>query len=243
MGLKVRVIPTLLIKNGSLVKGKGFDSWRNIGAVLPAIKVYTMRLVDEMIILNIKADSPDIELIEEVSSECFVPLTVGGGVKTLDDIRNLLAAGADKVAINTEAYENPDLITEAAKMYGSQCIVVSIDVLNGSCYKKSGEEITEKDPLSWAKQMESRGAGELLITSIDRDGMMSGYDHHLINEICANTSLPVIASGGACSVNDCYEAIDCGASAIAAASLFQFTELTPAILKSSLGKKGVMVRK
>lgn len=242
MGLKVRMIPTLLVKNGSLVKGKSFDSWRCVGSVLPAIKVYTLRLVDEMIVLNVHSNQPDFELIEEISADCFVPLTVGGGVRNIEDIRSLLKAGADKVSINSAAFDDPNLISKGASLFGSQCIVVSIDVKDGVCYKNSGTLSTGYSPLDWALKMEERGAGELLITSIPRDGTMEGYDHALIKEICSAVSIPVIASGGAATPDDFYEAIESGASAVAAASLFHFTELTPLEAKMYLKEKGVAIR-
>src|SRR6478752_208469 len=173
--LKTRIIPTLLWKNVGLVKGVGFDSWRRIGSLLPAIKVYNTRQVDELIVLDITATSdghpPDYREIEEFSMECFVPLTVGGGIRNVEQIKTLLRAGADKVAINSAAYENPDLITKAAALFGSQCIVASIDARRKSdgtyeCYSHSGTRPTAKEPAAWAKELEARGAGEILITSV-----------------------------------------------------------------------------
>ena len=174
--LKVRVIPTLLWKNVGLVKGISFNSWRRIGTVIPAIKVHNAREVDELALFDITATlqgrDPDYESINDFSAECFVPLTVGGGVSSLTHIQNLLKAGADKVSINSAAYQNPDLVREAAQRFGSQCIVVSIDAKkseNGTyeCINHSGTTQTGKEVSQWARQVESLGAGEILITSVE----------------------------------------------------------------------------
>lgn len=250
--MKVRVIPTLLWKEVGLVKGIGFDSWRRVGTVMPAVKVYNTRQVDELIVVDITATgegrTPDCDEISNFSAECFVPLTVGGGVKSLDDIRNLLRAGADKVCINSAAYENPGLVREAAERFGSQCVVASIDARrleNGSyeCFSQSGTLPTGKDPFVWAHEMAKMGAGEILITSIDRDGTMGGYDLNLVRGVADNVAIPVIASGGAGNYQHMYEAISLGgASAVAAASIFHFTEQTPLEAKQYLADHGVPVR-
>jgi len=251
--LKVRVIPTLLWKGAGLVKGIGFDSSRRIGAVLPAIKVYCMREVDELILLDIVATEdgrpPDYESIEEFSSECFVPLTVGGGIRRIEDITGLLRAGADKVTINTSAYAQPDLIRRAADRFGSQCIVVAVDVrrlADGQyeCFSACGRTQTGKRPVEWAREVEALGAGEILLTSVERDGSMSGYDLDLVRHVSEAVSIPVIASGGAANYVHLYEAIaEAGASAVAAASMFHFTELTPLGAKEFLFDKNVPVRR
>ena len=249
--LKTRVIPTLLWKNESLVKGVGFDSWRRIGTVLPAIKVYNMREVDELILVDIRASlekrEPDYESVKEYSAECFVPLTVGGGVCNIEIIRKLLLSGADKVTINSAAYENPSLITEAAQRYGSQCIVVSIDAKRQNahshlCFSHSGTKPTGKSAGEWAKEVEDRGAGEILITSIEDDGAMNGYDEELIQLVANKVRIPVIASGGAGNLVHFYNALQKGASAVAAASIFHFTETTPLEVKEYLRQHGVLVR-
>ncbi len=250
--LKTRVIPTLLWKNVGLVKGVGFNSWRRIGTVMPAIKVHNTREVDELILLDISATlagrNPDFESIYEFSADCFIPLTVGGGVRTLEDIQNLLRAGADKVCINSAAYDQPDLIREGAKRFGSQCIVVSIDARkteNGfyECFSHSGTRNTGKEVGTWAKEVESLGAGEILITSIERDGTMQGYDLNLIRRVTENSAIPVISSGGAGNYEDMFQAIQAGkASAVAAASIFQFTQQTPLEAKQYLATKGIPVR-
>lgn len=250
--LKTRIIPTLLWKNLGLVKGIGFDSWRRVGSLLPAIRVYNTRQVDELILVDITATSdkrrPDFETINEISCECFVPFTVGGGISTTDDIKELLRAGADKVAINSAAFRNPELISEGAQMFGAQCIVVSIDAKKNSkgeyiCYSYSGTKSEHVEVGKWAKQVESLGAGEILITSIENDGTMKGYDVNLIKLVAKAVSIPVIASGGAGNYEDMFKAIDKGkASAVAAASIFHYTEQTPMEAKQYLHEKGVPVR-
>lgn len=249
--LKIRIIPTLLWKHDNLVKGINFDNSRKVGFVLPAIKVYNMRQVDELIFLDVTASlenkSPDFVLISDFSSECFVPLTVGGGIKSIEDIRLLLKAGADKICINSITFKNSDFITQAAKIFGSQCIVVSIDVRKNArnfyeCYSHSGTINTGINLLDWIKEVEFRGAGEIIITSIDKDGTMQGYDQELIKLVYKNVRIPVIASGGANNYEDMYQAIKNGASAIAAASIFHFTEQTPLEAKKYLFKKDILIR-
>lgn len=251
--LKVRIIPTMLMKDMGLVKGVGFDSWRRVGTVMPSIKVYNRRQVDELIVLDISATnadrSPDFDEVANFAQECFVPLTVGGGVRTLDDIKKLLRAGADKVAINSACYDNPKLIEQAAKAFGNQCIVVSIDVRtqeDGSykCASHSGSKTHDVDPVEHAQRMEKLGAGEILITSVERDGAMEGYDIDLIKKITEAVSIPVIASGGAASYEDMYQAITAGgAQAVSAASIFHFTQQTPLEAKAYLGERGIPVTK
>lgn len=250
--LKVRVIPTLLWKDFGLVKGVAFDSWRRVGPVLPAIKVYNARDVDELILVDITASresaTPDYESVSEFASECFVPFTVGGGINNIDHIQRLLRAGADKICINTAAYGNPRLIDEASKRFGAQCVVVSIDVRRQedgryACFSCAGTRATDEEPVSWAKEMEDRGAGEILITSIERDGSMQGYDLIVVQQIAANVGIPVIASGGAGTYDDFRQAIqEAGAAAVAAASIFHFTEQTPAEAKKYLSAAGIPVR-
>lgn len=248
--LKVRIIPTLLWKNFGLVKGVGFDSWRRVGPVLPAIKVYNQRDVDELILADIVASpegqEPDIESLHDFADECFVPFTVGGGIKSVEHIQALLRAGADKISINSEAYKNPRLVEAAAQRFGVQCVVASIDVrLHGEryrCYSHSGTKDEGQDPVAWAKELVDRGAGEILITSVERDGTMGGYDLKLIERLADAVSIPVIASGGAGNFQHMLDAIQCGASAVAAASMFHFTEQTPAGAKEFLAGAGIPVR-
>lgn len=249
--LKVRVIPTLLWKQFGLVKGVAFDSWRRVGLVLPAVKVYNQREVDELVLLDIVAhlssDDPDFESIGEFGQDCFVPLTVGGGVRSIDQVQRLLRSGADKVAVNTEAYARPSLINEIANRHGAQCVVASVDVRyqDGGwwCFSHAGKQATGRDVLAWVQELEDRGAGEILITSIDRDGTMQGYDLPLVEVVVQAVKVPVIASGGAGAYQHMVEAVtQAGASAVAAASMFHFTEQTPAGAKQALAAAGVPVR-
>lgn len=250
--LKVRIIPTLLWKTMGLVKGVNFDSWRRIGTVMPAIKVFNTRQVDELILLDIAATAegvePDYNSIAEFSSECFVPLTVGGGIKNIEQIKKILRAGADKVCLNSIAYTNPDLIKEASYKFGKQCIVISIDArknLDGSyeCFSNCGTHPTGQEVGKWAEKMEEMGAGEILITSIDRDGTMDGYDIQLVRCVAEKVNIPVIASGGAGEYEHMYEVLSKGkASAVAAASIFNFTQQTPLEAKKYLASKGIPVR-
>jgi len=251
--LKVRVIPTLLWKQFGLVKGVGFDSWRRVGPVLPAIKVYNQREVDELILVDIVAyqteDELDFESIEEFSQDCFVPLTVGGGIKKIEQVQKLLRAGADKVCINTAAYTFPDLVSEIAKRHGSQCIVACIDVrqdlIGGGwqCFSHAGKTPTGRSVTAWAHEIEDRGAGEILITSIERDGTFQGYDLALIEAVVHAVKIPVIAAGGAGNYQHMVDAVkQAGASAVAAASIFHFTEQTPAGAKAAMQAAGISVR-
>lgn len=251
--LKVRVIPTLLWKDFGLVKGVGFNSWRRIGSVLPAIKVYNTRDVDELIFVDILASQektpPEHDAIQEFSDECFVPLTVGGGITDFKQIRKLLQVGADKVLINTATFTNLSLVSQSAARYGSQCIVAGIDakqLATGqyACFSHAGKVLTNQDPVTWAKILADQGAGEIIITSIDRDGTMQGYDLKLTESIVNAVDIPVIASGGAGTYQDmCQVVLQAGASAVAAASLFHFTEQTPAGAKAALQAAGIPVRK
>jgi imidazole glycerol-phosphate synthase subunit HisF len=250
--LKVRIIPTLLWKGVGLVKGAGFDSWRRVGPVLPAVKVYNQRDVDELMLVDIEAhqsgEGPDVESVNDFADECFVPFTVGGGITRVEQIAQLLRAGADKVCINTAAYEIPGLIHEAAQRFGAQCVVASIDarrMADGSlrCFSRSGSHDTGKEPVAWAKELQDLGAGEILITSIDRDGTLSGYDLALVAAVAQAVNVPVIASGGAGTYEHLRQAVQvAGAAAVAAASMFHFTEQTPAQAKLYLATAGVPVR-
>ena len=250
--LKIRVIPTLLWKQFGLVKGVGFDSWRRVGPVLPAIKVYNQREVDEIVLVDILAhksdDDLDFESIDEFGQDCFVPLTVGGGVTHIDQVQKLLRSGADKVSINTAAYVRPELVSEIANRHGGQCVVASIDVRADSkgcwkCYSHAGQKSTGRNVIDWVKESVDRGAGEILITSIERDGTMQGYDLDLIEKVVRAVNVPVIASGGAGSYQHMVDVVlQAGASAVAAASIFHFTELTPAGVKAAMQVAGIAVR-
>ncbi len=250
--LKIRVIPTLLWKDLGLVKGVGFNSWRRVGAVLPSIKVYNRREVDEMILVDITASAEqgavDHEALNDFADECFVPLTVGGGVRGIEDMRKLLRAGADKVSVNSAAYGDSAIVSKGAAEFGTQCIVASIDVRRLEdgrleCFSHSGTRPTGRRPDDWAMELERLGAGEILLTSIDRDGTMQGYDLDLISSVTRKVRIPVIASGGCGHYGHMLEAVrDGGASAVAAASIFHFTEQTPKEAKLALAAAGYPVR-
>lgn len=250
--LRLRVIPTLLFKEFGLVKGVGFDGWRRVGSAMQAVKVYNMREVDELIFVDITATlegrPPDFASVDELADECFMPMCVGGGVRTLDDVRRLLQVGADKVCINTAAVETPDLVRQVAQHFGSQCAVVSIDVKSRAdggyeVYTHCGTQPTGKAPVAFAREVEALGAGEILLTSIERDGTMNGYDIELIRRVSEAVSIPVIASGGAGNYEHMALAVLEGkASAVAAASIFHFTQQTPLEAKRYLASRGIPVR-
>jgi cyclase len=252
MTVKIRVMPTLLFRDVGLVKGVAFDSWRRTGSALQAIKVYNMREVDELVFLDIQATpdgrAPDFAQVDELADECFMPMTVGGGIRTPDHIGQLLAVGADKVAINTGALAHPRLIQDGAIRYGSQCIVVSIDVRRHSdgrleVMSHCGKQPTGRDPVEWAREAESLGAGEILLTSVDRDGTFDGYDIALTRAVVDAVKIPVIASGGCGSYRHMADVLRDGkADAVAAASIFHFTEQTPREAKQYLKGQGFHVR-
>ena len=251
--LKVRIMPTLLYKDVGLVKGVGFNSWRRVGGAMQTVKVYNLRQVDELVLLDIRATldgrGPDLAVVDELADECFMPLTVGGGVRTIDDVRALLMVGADKVSMNTAAIEKSELIREVADRFGSQCAVVSIDARRQSdgsyaVFTHAGTRDTGLDPVTVARNAERMGAGEILLTSIDHDGAMDGYDLDLTAMVSAAVHMPVIASGGAGSYHDLADALGQGhASAVAAASMFHFTEQTPLEAKRYLDGLGFAVRR
>jgi cyclase len=250
--LKTRVMPTLLHKDVGLVKGVRFDSWRRVGSAMQAVKVYNMREVDELVFLDIAATregrEPDYELVDDLADECFMPLTVGGGVRTLEHVERLLKVGADKVAINTALLERPQIVGEAAETFGSQCVVASIDAWRGDdgsleVVTRSGSVRTGRDPVELAHEVQELGAGEILLTSIDRDGTMEGYDLDAVRAVAAAVTIPVIASGGAGDYRHMAEAVlHAGASAVAAASMFHFTQQTPREAKHYLRSRGIAVR-
>jgi cyclase len=247
--LKVRIIPTLLYKDFGLVKGVGFDSRRAVGSPMQAIKVYEMRGVDELLFLDVAAtpneSGPDLGLIDDLADECFMPLTVGGGVRSVDDVGEVLSVGADKVCLGTAAVASPRLVSQASERFGAQCIVVSIDVgENGEVLTHCGRCPTGRDVAEVASTMQDAGAGELLIQSVHLDGTMRGYDLDSLAQAAAATSIPLIASGGAGSYEHFHQALSIdGVRAVAAASMFHFTEQTPAGAKDYLRERSVPVRK
>ncbi|GIK79311.1 MAG: imidazole glycerol phosphate synthase cyclase subunit [Pseudorhodoplanes sp.] len=248
--LKVRVIPTLLHRDVGLVKGIRFDPGRRVGTAPQAIRVYSMREVDELVFLDISATqegrSPDFDLIDELSEDVFMPFAVGGGIRNVADVRELLRAGADKVVVNTALVRGPQIVTDIAREFGSQCVVASIDVRREDdshrAYIACGTQPAEIEPVTLAQRAEADGAGEILLCSIDRDGMMEGYDLDIIRAVAAAVSIPVIASGGCGNYEHMAEALHAGASAVAAASMFHFTEQTPREAKLHLKAAGFSVR-
>lgn len=249
--LKIRIIPSLLWKNHSLVKSINYNNWRHVGHLVPAVKVFNSRDVDEIIFLNITNQGSneiiDLKLIEEVAKHCFVPLTVGGNIKNIFDVKNVIEKGADKISLNSILETNINLIKEISKNFGSQAIVISLDVRKIDnkyyCFFNGGKKKSSFDIYDFIKKIQDLGAGEILLNSIDNDGKMSGYDLNIIHKISKIISIPLIASGGAGKYEHLFEAISAGASAVSASSIFHFTEHTPEEAKQYLKKKGVLVRK
>jgi len=250
--LKNRIIPILLLKNGRCVKGKQFGNFRDTGHPVTAAKIYDAQRVDELIFLDILASKEErdtlLSIVSRTAEECFMPLTVGGGIKSIEDMKILLAAGADKVCINTAAVENPDLITKASQYFGKANIVVSIDYRmnhNGDreVFTHAGSQATGLDALSWAKKVSSMGAGEIILTSIDREGTMSGYDLDFIRQVSDAIDIPLIAHGGVGTLVHLREGITVGkASGVAAASIFHFTDQNPIKARLYLKDNQVDVR-
>ncbi len=247
--LKHRVIPCVLLKDWQLVKSIQFDSFRTIGHPTSTARIYNARNVDELIVLDIDASLEDeeinTEIITDIANECFMPLTIGGGIKTIDDIYKVLNAGADKVSINTQALEDKQFIQKASDIFGSQCIICSIDVkkINGhyKVYNKS-KGLLNITPLELAKEYEKHGAGEILLTSIDKEGSTQGYDLELIKLFKNQLVIPIILNGGMGSPNHAVEAIHNGADAIAAAYIFHFSQYTPNDIKYEMKKSNIEVR-
>ena len=249
--LKNRIIPCLDVKNGRVVKGINFVELKDAGDPVDQAKIYSDGGADEICFLDITASNENrdtiYDVVERTSKKCFVPLTVGGGVKGVDDINKLLNCGADKVSINTAAVQNPEMIIESSKKFGSQCIVVAIDAKkNGNkweVFTHGGRNNTGIDAIEFAKKMENSGAGELLVTSMDRDGTQIGYDNDLMFKISSTVNIPTIASGGAGSLDHLVDGIKLGnASAVLAASIFHYGKHTIKEAKQYLNSKGIPVR-
>lgn len=230
--IRPRVIPILLLRGEGLVKGIQFKDYKYIGDPMNAVKIFSTKEVDELLFLDIYATSENrcisLDLVRKIADEAYMPFGVGGGIRTVKEIKDLLGAGAEKISLNTSAIENPGLINEAASFSGSQSVVVSIDVKKNwkgdyLVYSHSGSKSTSLHPVDWAVKVESYGAGEILLNSIDRDGTMKGYDLKLIADVTSAVNIPVIACGGAGSVKDIAGAVHtAGASAAAAGSFFVF---------------------
>lgn len=251
--LAKRIIPCLDVKDGRVVKGVNFINLRDAGDAVENAKFYEQAGADELVFLDITASHERrktiIKLVNAVAKQVFMPFTVGGGISEVSDVRAILLAGADKVSINTAAVKNPKLITQASKIFGNQCIVVAIDARRTShvnqweVYIHGGRTPTGIDVIAWAKQAQKLGAGEILLTSMDCDGVKNGYDLALTKAVAENVKIPVIASGGAGNMADFYDVFkQTKATAALAASLFHFRELEVSKLKKYLQKKGVRVR-
>ncbi len=250
--LKKRIIPKFLVRGGRLVKGVGFfDNMREAGNPVSTARVYDSYGVDEMIFVDIDATPEGRQIsgniIERVSEEVFMPFTVGGGVNSIAQIEALLKSGADKVSINSAAVADPAFVTAAASRFGDQCIVVSIDYRefpDGSrrVVSHCGNQPTDLDPVEFALRMQDAHAGEILLTSIDRDGTLGGYDLEIIHQLSGKLDIPLIASSGAGSLQHCHDALDAGASAITISSMFIFTDHSPIKVRTYLATNGVHVR-
>ncbi len=249
--LTKRIIPCLDVMGGRVVKGTNFVNLKDAGGPVEAAKAYEEQMADELCFLDITASHESrktiIHVVEQVAAEVFMPLTVGGGIRDLADIRDILLAGADKVTINTTAVERPEIISDAAEMFGSQCICVAIDAKarqdGFEVYTYGGRRPTGVDAVEWAQRVEALGAGEILLTSMDRDGTKVGYDIPLTRTISEAVSIPVIASGGVGTLEHLYEGlVDGRADAVLAASIFHYREHTVLDAKKYLQKRGVAVR-
>ena len=256
MSLAKRIIPCLDVDNGRVVKGVQFVDIRDAGDPVEVARRYDMEGADEITFLDITASSDDretiVHVVEHVAEQVFIPLTVGGGIRTLDDVRRMLNAGADKVAINTAAVFNPEFVKQASERVGSQCIVVAIDAKKVSAegepgrweiFTHGGRKPTGLDAIEWAKKMDEYGAGEILLTSMDRDGTKMGFDLELTRAISEAVNIPVIASGGVGNLDHLAEGVSEGkADAVLAASIFHFAEYTVGEAKQRMAERGIEVR-
>ncbi|MEQ6342970.1 MAG: imidazole glycerol phosphate synthase subunit HisF [Gammaproteobacteria bacterium] len=256
MGLAKRIIPCLDVDAGRVVKGVRFVGIRDAGDPVEIAKRYDQQGADELVFLDITASSEEretmVHVVEQVAAQVFIPLTVGGGIRSINDIRRMLNAGADKVAMNTAAIHNPDLVKEAAERFGSQCIVVAIDAKQVSTgdepprwevFTHGGRKRTGIDAVLWAKQMADAGAGEILLTSMDRDGTRDGFDLSLTRAVSDAVSVPVIASGGVGTLDHLADGVKQGkADAVLAASIFHFGEYTVEEAKRTMAAQGIEVR-
>lgn len=249
--LKLRVIPCLDVRDGRVVKGVNFVSLRDAGDPVEQAKLYDAAGADELTFLDITASAENrdtiLDVVSRTASEICLPLTVGGGVRTTDDMRRLLLCGADKCGINSAAIRTPDVINEAARRFGSQCVVVAIDARSDGrggweVYARGGREPTGLDAVKWAEEMASRGAGEILLTSMDRDGTKTGFDLDLLRTVCSRVSVPVIASGGVGKLEHFIEGAKAGATGLLAASIFHFGQFTIRQVKEALHDANLPVR-
>ena len=249
--LTKRIIPCLDIKNGRTVKGVNFEGLRDAGDPIELAQRYSEEGADELVFLDITATLEKrktlVELVTGIAKHINIPFTVGGGIKTVDEIEDLLKAGADKVSLNSSIVKNPDLINQGSEAFGAQAIVAAVDAKrNGNSwnvYIKGGTEDTGMDAIEWMKEVEERGAGEILLTSMDKDGTKSGFDLELLELVNNTVHIPVIASGGAGTIQHCIDAVKiANADAVLAASIFHFKEIEIADLKSEMRENGISVR-
>ena len=250
--LKIRIIPCLDVKDGKVVKGTNFINLKYAGDPVKQAQIYDKQGADELCFLDITASSEKrniiFDVVKKTAQKCFMPLTVGGGVRSIKDIRKLLLCGADKVSINTAAIKNPKLVQESSAKFGNQCIVVAIDAKKikknkWEIYTHGGRKRTGIDAITWAKKMEKLGAGEILLTSMDKDGTKSGFDLELTKKISNNVNIPVIASGGVGNIKHLVDGIKIGkASAVLAASIFHYGKYTVRQVKNKMKQKGIAIR-
>lgn len=250
--LAKRIIPCLDVKDGRVVKGVNFENLRDAGDPVENAEFYNEEGADELVFLDITASSDRrdiiIEMVKQVAEKVHIPFCVGGGIRTVDDVRAILENGADKISINSAAVQNPQLITEASRRFGSQCIMVAIDAKRNdkggwTVYLNGGRTPTDKDAVSWAKEAQELGAGEILLTSMDRDGTKIGYDIELTRAVAEAVTIPVIASGGVGTAEDMYKGLTEGkADAVLAASIFHYRKTSIREVKEYLAERGIPVR-
>jgi imidazole glycerol-phosphate synthase subunit HisF len=247
--LKHRVIPCVLLKDWQLVKSINFSSFRTIGHPTSTARIYNSRNVDELIVLDIDAslngEEINTEIIRDIAEECFMPLTIGGGIDTIKDIYKALNAGADKISINSTAIDNMNFISEASELFGAQCIVCSIDVKNiGGNYKVFTKQkgILDLSPVELALKYQDHGAGEILLTSVDKEGTTQGYDLQLMHDFSGKLKIPVILNGGMGEPQHAVDAVKAGADAVAAAYIFHFSQYTPNDIKAHMSREGIATR-
>ena len=249
--LKNRIIPCLDVKDGRVVKGVNFENLIDAGDPVAQAKFYYEQGADELCFLDISASEENrktiLDVVKKVAEVCFIPFTVGGGISSVDDFANLLKCGADKVSVNSSAIKNPNLIVQASNKFGAQCVVVAIDAKKNSrgdyeVFTHGGKKETGLDAVEWAKEAERLGAGEILLTSMDRDGTKAGYDLDLTKRISSAVSIPVIASGGVGELQHLADGLEAGASAVLAASIFHFKQFSIAQAKKFLLEKNILIR-
>lgn len=249
--LKNRVIPCLDVKDNKVVKGINFENLIDAGDAIELAKKYYLAGADELCFLDISASLENrktiVDLVKKISEVCFIPFTVGGGVKTIEDFNTLLSVGADKISINSSAISNPDLISKASNKFGSQCVVVAVDVKKNSqniykVFSHGGKKETGLEAMSWIKQAQDLGAGEILLTSMDQDGTKRGYDLTILQKISQECKIPVIASGGVGELKHFKDGLQAGANAVLAASIFHFNQFSIKQVKDYLAQENIAIR-